>query len=110
MEVRLRSVLEKNFLKTFFSGTTLLQYYKPNYVGKCDLECVKESDEGRMKGNMTEHLVSEPEYEVEKGVDLVNQTLPFAKWQSLTSKATDPFEQVLLKIVLKSLWAALDYE
>lgn len=63
------------------------------------LECVKETDEGRMEGNMTEHFVPEPEYEVEKGVDLVNQTLPFAKWQSLTSNTTDPFEQVLLKIV-----------
>lgn len=63
-----------------------------------------------MKGIMTEHLVSVPEYEVEKGTDLVNQTLLFAKWQSITSKATDPFEQVLLKIVLSNLWAALDYE
>ena len=30
-----------------------------------------------------------------RGIDLVNQTMPSSKLHSLTSKATDPFEQVL---------------
>lgn len=32
-----------------------------------------------------------------RGIDLVNQTLPSVKLHSLTSKAIDPFEQVLFK-------------
>lgn len=48
--------------------TMLSEYYKPKYVGKYDPECEKgKSDEERIKENMTEHLVSVPEYEVEKG-------------------------------------------
>lgn len=45
-----------------------------------------------------------------RGIDLVNQTLPSVQLHRLTSKATDPFEQVLLKIVLSNLCASLGFE
>lgn len=44
------------------------------------------------------------------GIDLVNQTLPSVKLHSLTSKAIDPFEQVLFKIVLNNLCASWSSE
>lgn len=45
-----------------------------------------------------------------RGIDLVNQTLASVQLHRLTSKATDAFEQVLLKIVLNNLCASLGFE
>lgn len=66
MCICLRSLLKKTVSEDIFV-TTLFEYYKPKCVGKYDLKCEKgKSDERRMKDSMTEHLVSVPEYEVEK--------------------------------------------
>lgn len=49
-------------------------------------------------------------FEAEKKVLRANQTLPFAKLKSITSKAKDPFEQVPQKVVPSDLCAPLDHE
>lgn len=88
---------------------TLFQYYTKLYLKVWPRIC--KGNIGRWHDKIIGSVCVSPRvWGRKRATDWVNKTLSFVKLHSVTSKATDPFEQVLLKIVLNNLCASLGFE